>query len=142
MSASASNQRTLSDAGADIILISTLPEDTQGCLIPQTVACHDEERWINDVLERKKQGLYTVIVYGANHLDATVDRKCAQMRTMGFRSVHAYLGGMFEWLLLHEVFGEENFPVAQPSRSGVPDILAFRPRDGEERASSVVSRRC
>ena len=115
----------------DVVVISTLPETLQECLIPGTTPCVREEKHVNGILEQKRQGLYTVIVYGANHLDATVERKCAQMRKMGFRSVHAYTGGMFEWLLLHEVYGEENFGVEQSSRSGVPDILAFRPRDRE-----------
>lgn len=132
-----SYETVLSLAGtADVIVISTLAETFQGCLIPHTVACSHEEKCVNDVLERKKQGLYTVIVYGENHLDPTVERKCAQMRVMGFKSIYMYAGGMFEWLLLHEVYGGENFPVAMAgsSRTCVPDILAFKPKDGLEHA--------
>lgn len=129
-------ETVLSLAGtADVIMISTLLETLQGCLIPHTLSYDHEEKSINDVLERKKQGLYTVIVYGENHLDATVERKCAQMRVMGFKSIYMYAGGMFEWLLLHEIYGEENFPVARSSRSGVPDILAFKPKDGFEHST-------
>ena len=28
---------------------------------------------------------------------------------MGFKNVHIYTGGLFEWLLLQDIYGDKNF---------------------------------
>ena len=50
-----------------------------------------------------------IIVYGLHHTDLSVVQKYNQLKKLGFKNVHIYFGGMYEWLLLQEVFGTINF---------------------------------
>ena len=36
--------------------------------------------------------------------------KYKQLLSLGFTNVSIYIGGMFEWLLLQEIYGEAPFP--------------------------------
>jgi hypothetical protein len=112
-------------AAGDYVLINTLPEDKQGVLIRGTLAAADEVRRINDLLEGGDQENYCIVIYGENHTDDTIMKKRAQLMDLGFTRVYCYLGGLFEWLLLQDVFGEEEFPMTADA-SGV-DLLAYRP---------------
>ena len=91
------------------ILINTLQTDKQECLIPNTVLASLEESIINDFL---KNGNTTVaiIVYGSNCNDNTTFVKYNQLVSLGFKNIYIYTGGMFEWLLLQDVFGFNDFP--------------------------------
>ena len=64
-----------------------------------------------------------VIIYGKNCLDNTVIKKHKQLRTLGFPEVYIYLGGLFEWLLLQDIYGIENFPTTKKTL----DIYKYRP---------------
>ena len=94
--------------GAESIIISTLPTNRQHCLIPRTVASGDEEKIINALISNNKR--ITVIVYGSNCNDTTVDIKHKQLIGLGLINTKIYTGGMFEWLLLQEVYGDVEFP--------------------------------
>ena len=37
-------------------------------------------------------------------------KKQKQLVSLGFKNVYIYLGGMFEWLLLQDVYGQKEFP--------------------------------
>ena len=39
--------------------------------------------------------------------------KHKQLSELGFTNVSLYVGGMFEWLLLQDIYCEENFPTTQ-----------------------------
>lgn len=108
------------------IIISTLPDTTEGqkCLIDRTTPCIREETLMNRIIANKQQKDVCVIIYGRNHMDETVDKKWKQMRSMGFTRAHKYTGGMFEWLLLQDVYGKENFPTT----SQAADLLEFEPK--------------
>lgn len=90
-------------------LINTLQADTQECLIPNTVLANQEESIINDFLKNGNTSV-TIIVYGNNCNDNTMFVKYNQLVSLGFKNIYIYTGGMFEWLLLQDVFGFTDFP--------------------------------
>ena len=94
--------------GGAYMLLNTLPVTEQDCLIAGTVSAHAEEGVINQMVNANKS--HHIIVYGRNANDHTLVRKYEQLTKMGFSNVYVYLGGLFEWLLLQEVYGTESFP--------------------------------
>lgn len=65
-----------------------------------------------------------IIVYGLNDCDESVIQKYKQLKKLGFTNVYVYLGGMFEWILLQDIYGDSNFKTTQKQL----DILKFKPR--------------
>ena len=104
------------------IIINTLPADKQGCLIAGTLSAQQEEQSINALLRSKKTG--SILVYGENSSDLSSGRKQRQLRALGFPNVIEYRGGLFEWLLLQEVYGDADFQTTSPQI----DILKYGPR--------------
>ena len=45
-----------------------------------------------------------IIVYGMNTSDTSVQIKLKQLQNLGFENIYSYDGGLFEWLLLGELF--------------------------------------
>jgi hypothetical protein len=105
------------------LLINTLPTTEQQCLVQHTLSIAEEESTLNRLLSTETHYTKPVIVYGRNCADATVDRKYQQLSALGFREVHVYAGGMLEWLLLQDVYGQDEFPTT----SIITDLLLFRP---------------
>jgi hypothetical protein len=93
----------------DIVLINTLPENEQHCLIKNTIHANKETEFMNNLLHKDKNK--EIIVYGRNHRDLKVTEKYNQLKKLGFVNVYIYFGGLFEWLLLHIVYKEFNFPL-------------------------------
>jgi hypothetical protein len=93
----------------DFVLINTLPESEQGCLIKNTIPANKETEFMNSLLNKDKKK--EIIVYGRNHRDLKVTEKYNQLKKLGFTNVYIYFGGLFEWLLLHIVYKEFNFPI-------------------------------
>jgi 3-mercaptopyruvate sulfurtransferase SseA len=84
----------------------------------------EEEAFMERYLAGELQQEYTFVVYGRHTCDAAPYRKQAQLRSLGISRVYVYAGGLFEWLLLQDVYGSEAFP----TRGGPPkDLLTFRP---------------
>ena len=105
------------------ILINTLPVDEQLCLIKNTVPMDTEENLINQLLQKYEFNQKTIVVYGKNGSDSTADRKYDQLSKLGFSQVYLYPGGLFEWLLLQDIYGPEEFPTTKK----VVDILRYKP---------------
>jgi hypothetical protein len=105
------------------LLINTLPAHEQVCLIKNTVPIDLEEKCMNDLLDKYELDKWTIVVYGKNGADISVDTKCKQLRSFGFSHVYIYGGGLFEWLLLQDIYGFSEFP----STSREIDILKYRP---------------
>lgn len=105
------------------ILINTLPTEVQECLILKTIPSNVEEHTLNDILGKYKQHEKTIIIYGKNATDNSVDRKYKQLLNLGFSEVYIYSGGLFEWVLLQDIYGENEFPTT----TKVLDILKFKP---------------
>ena len=104
----------------DSILINTLPENRQNCLIYNTIKAKDEIEKMNYYLKHNKK--IHIIIYGINYRDKTIITKFNQLKKLGFTNVHIYFGGMFEWLLLQEIYGNDNFKTDGTTL----DILQFK----------------
>ena len=102
------------------LLINTLPSISQDCLISTTVSIDQEEATINKYMKENRN--IRIIIYGKNCNDDLVDKKYQQLLSLGFYNIFVYRGGMFEWLLLQDVYGIEEFPTTVK----VLDILKFR----------------
>lgn len=107
------------------MLINTLPLNNQECLISTTVSVDKEEAIINKYL-KENRGI-KIIVYGKHCNDELVDKKYQQLLALGFNNIYTYTGGLFEWLLLHDVYGKELFPVNNKDSKKNIDILKFKP---------------
>lgn len=103
------------------LLINTLPVYEQSCLICNSVSALQEEAIINKHLKINKN--VAILVYGKNSSDETAYKKYQQLVQLGFSNVYLYLGGLFEWLLLQDVYGSCDFPTT----SSQLDILKYRP---------------
>lgn len=106
----------------EYILINTLPLIDQDCLISGTTDAFQEETILNEILSNYKVPDKKIIVYGKNNEDISVYRKTTQLHTLGVKDVHIYLGGMFEWMLLQDVYGKQNFPTTK----NIIDILRYK----------------
>ena len=53
--------------------------------------------------------------------DESIYKKYNQLQDLGFENIGVYVGGMFEWLLLQDVYGEDLFPTTSKEL----DILKF-----------------
>jgi len=106
----------------DFVMISTLQTTDQQCLIPTTISADIEEVAINRLMKTEKRES-RVIVYGKNSSDELVDKKCNQLYGLGFINVYVYSGGMFEWLMLQDIYGELDFPTT----SVEIDLLKYKP---------------
>jgi len=102
------------------ILINTLPISQQQCLISYTVPADDEENIINRHLKEYKD--VNIVIYGKNCNDESVIKKYNQLISMGFQNVFCYTGGLFEWLLLQDIYGDKLFPTTKKEL----DILKFK----------------
>lgn len=105
------------------IFINTMDVDFQSCLIPNTVSAHQEETIINKHLSNGNY-LIKIIVYGKNCNDDNLHTKSAQLLSLGFKNVYMYKGGMFEWLMLSDIYGSDIFPTT----SKEIDFLKYKPR--------------
>ncbi len=104
-------------------LINTLKNNEQNCLICNTVSCVDEETIINEMIENHNQNETIIIVYGKNTNDTSVEKKYNQLKKLGFEKVYIYKGGMFEWLLLQDIYGFDEFQ----TNTTIIDILKYKP---------------
>ena len=104
------------------VMINTLPNTMQTCLIPNTVDSSNEENVINGLLKHSADK--EIIIYGLNNNDESVIRKYKQLLNLGFQNIFIYLGGLFEWLLLQDIYGTDNFPTTAREL----DIMKYKPR--------------
>lgn len=107
---------------AKYILMNTLTQDEQNCLIVTTVAYTKEEELINSLLTQHNKKI-KIIIYGKNSCDHSVFKKQSQLINLGFQNVYIYLGGIFEWLLLQDIYGTTEFQTTTKQN----DILKYKP---------------
>ena len=105
------------------ILINVLPLHQQDCLIQGTVDAFQEENVLNTMLQSIFEPDKHVIIYGKHNQDERVLEKAKQIGNLGVKTVYMYQGGLFEWLLLQDIYGNEAFPTTKK----VLDILKFKP---------------
>jgi 23S rRNA pseudoU1915 N3-methylase RlmH len=104
------------------VLINTLSEVEQNCLIPKTLNSNNEENVINALIKNGRKDI-KIIIYGKNCNDEKVYNKYNQFTSLGFYNVYIYVGGLFEWLLLQDIYGENEFPSTKKEL----DLLKYKP---------------
>ena len=104
------------------IIINTLPNTEQECLIKHSLSYEQEEPTINEMLGNYDFNNKKIIVYGKNSNDETAEKKYSQLRTLGFSEIFLYTGGLFEWMLLQDIYGNTEFPTTKK----VLDILKYK----------------
>lgn len=103
------------------LLINTLPVFEQDCLIASSVHGSKEEEVINQLLKTNKN--IKIIVYGRNANDDTIYKKYTQLTNLGFYNVFIYTGGLFEWLLLQDIYSADLFGTTSVAK----DFLKYKP---------------
>ena len=103
------------------LLINTLLIQEQNCLIINTTLAEEEEVFINKYMKQNKN--IRIIIYGKNCNDEKVTKKYQQLFSLGFYNIYIYSGGMFEWLMLQDIYGKELFPTTKHEL----DFLKYKP---------------
>jgi 23S rRNA pseudoU1915 N3-methylase RlmH len=104
------------------LLINTLSETEQDCLISNTMNIKNEENIINSCIKNGRKDI-KIIIYGKNCNDEKTINKYNQLTSLGFYNVYIYVGGMFEWIMLQDIYGEKEFPTTKKDL----DILKYKP---------------
>jgi hypothetical protein len=105
------------------LLINTLSISEQDCLIKSTLQYDLEEKTMNEFINNYDFNSKKIIIYGKNTDDENCDKKYTQITGLGFSEVYIYRGGLFEWLLLQDIYGFDEFPTTRK----VLDILKYKP---------------
>jgi len=104
------------------ILINTLLEAEQDCLISGTISINKEIDIINHCIKNGKKNI-KLIIYGKNSNDEKIYEKYNQLSSLGFYNIYIYPGGLFEWMLLQDVYGAPDFPTTKKELN----ILKYKP---------------
>ena len=101
------------------LIINTLSKDNQKKLIKNTINIDKEEHIINNYINNPS---IKIIIYGSNSTDERITKKYNQLISLGFINVYVYRGGLFQWLLLQDIYGFELFPTTSKEL----DILKYK----------------
>jgi hypothetical protein len=104
------------------LIINTLRATEQDCLIYGTVPYDKEEQIINHLIENCNND-HSIIIYGKHSSDESPQKKYNQLIKYGFQKVYIYNGGLFEWLLLQDIYSSQEFPTTSVCK----DMLMFKP---------------
>lgn len=115
------------------VLINTLQSNEQDCLIETTMPIHQEEQYMNRLMKENIQ--IPIFIYGKHANDDTIYKKCEQLLSLGFMNVYIYVGGLFEWLCLQDIYGAEHFPTTKKEL----DILRYRPSRSHISSNSMLT---
>tara|TARA_B110000285_G_C15053136_1_gene578092 strand:+ start:895 stop:1311 length:417 start_codon:yes stop_codon:yes gene_type:complete len=113
-------QQYINDNNA--IIINTLIGSEQGCLIYNTINYTAEQELFNQLINNYDFKSKTIVIYGRNCNDNSVMKKANQLIELGFHNIYIYNGGLFEWILLQEIYSDEHFKTT----SEVDDILKYK----------------
>ena len=105
----------------DYIIINTLSPDLQNCLIVNTLNASQEVSIINNLIKTNKEKI--IIIYGKNCIDESLIKKYTQLLNLGFKNINVYVGGLFEWLTLQDIYGSDLFPTTSIEN----DFLKYSP---------------
>lgn len=109
------------------ILIHVMEKEDQELLIKNTLLIDEEIERINSILSFRKMDV-TIVIYGKNTDDISkVIGKYRKLCDMGFSNVYVYLGGLFEWLLLQEIYGNDEIKTNNICNK---NILDYKPARG------------
>lgn len=104
----------------NITIINTLDLNQQQCLIQNTISADKETDYINKLI--KTNLAKAIVIYGKNCNDENVITKYKQLKELGFKNLSIYIGGLFEWLLLQDIYGDDIFPTT----SKETDFLKYK----------------
>jgi hypothetical protein len=91
------------------LIINTLDINNQDCLIKNTLSPENEIIELNKYINKNKN--VNIVIYGENCTDRKVSNKYDDLISIHkFTNVYVYVGGLFEWLLLQDYYGEAHFP--------------------------------
>ena len=96
------------------ILINTLSSQEQDCLIKNTVSIENEVKYINHFMSKDIN--VNIVIYDKNSNGPNLIKKYEQLVGLGFTNVFIYPGGLFEWLLLQDIYGFDDFPTTKKER--------------------------
>jgi hypothetical protein len=94
------------------ILINTLGDGDQDCLIHGTINASQEVELFTNLIKKDNKNI-RIIVYGRNCADDKLSTKVKQLADLGFYNVYVYVGGLFEWMLLQDIYGSKEFPTTK-----------------------------
>jgi len=106
-----------------VALINVLGVSEQDCLIPSTIGINKEIELINECIKTHHKNI-KIVIYGRNCNDEKMYEKYSQLTSLGFYNIYIYAGGIFEWLMLQDIYGKSEFPTTKNEL----DILKFKPR--------------
>lgn len=115
--------KLLNDNNRNYLLINTLDENNQECLIKKTLTIKEETNIFNELIKNDKSKI--IIIYGENCNSDKIYLKYNQLHSLGFYNIYLYIGGLFEWLLLQDIYGSDNFPTINNNK--YIDILKYKP---------------
>jgi len=110
----------LLNKGTRFIIINTLDERDQSCLIKGTISPTEEISIINKAISNPT---LHIVIYGRNYTDESIYKKYEKLLSLGFNNIFVYAGGIFEWLCLQDIYGENEFPTTSKEL----DILKYKP---------------
>ncbi len=91
-------------------LLIHIMEVKQQVLIHGTIHADAEEDAINNTISKNELNK-PIIIYGKNtHAIEALVKKQKQLESLGFKNVKIYIGGLFEWALLQDIYGSKEFP--------------------------------
>lgn len=105
------------------LIINTLNSGEQECLILNTIDYNREQEIFNKLIENYDFKSKKIVIYGKNCNDNSAINKANQLIDLGFQYIYVYNAGLFEWILLQEIYSEEHFKTT----SVVNDILKYKP---------------
>jgi hypothetical protein len=104
-------------------IVCTMPPHEIHGLITGTIPIAQEEHIMNTALTQNKTKHVRIIIYGKHSKDESVLKKYTQLQQLGFGYIYIYPGGLFEWLLLQDIYGDQSFPTT----THITDILVYKP---------------
>jgi hypothetical protein len=109
-------------AQARYTIISTFPLNEQDLLIYNTVPCNVEINIVEDAIKKKTP----IIIYGKHPNDSTIYDKYKQIKKLG-GNAYIYPGGLYEWLLLQEIYGNDDFKTTKYKKP--MDLIKYKPNN-------------
>ncbi len=113
------------------IIINTMDGNKQNCLIKGTLFINDEEKILNNLIQNKNFE-QLIIIYGENSCDNKIIKKYNQLIKLNFTNVYIYPGGLFEWLLLQDIYGYDLFTTTTNNQ----DFLIYK---GEQKFNNKLT---
>ena len=86
-------------------IITVMKDDK--CCIKGTTPIYREEDVINKLYSTDRTS--PIVIYGYNDCDNNIARKYQQLKELGFHNLYIYPGGLFEWLMLQDIYSDKFF---------------------------------